>query len=334
MRMWIREYGIANDFRARVARLCFRSIVRLAPAASLTRRKFLRSSLRSESKPQKFPYVLLKHNLATRAYVTNYFMKLKLFSGCSIIIILALIALFAPFLAKYGPNTISVDDALLSPSPTHFFGTDQLGRDLFSRMVYGARISLLVGIISVGIATSVGLFFGSLAGFFGGLLESVIMRFVDIMLCFPAFFLILAVVAILEPSIFTIMVIIGLTSWMGVARLVRAEILSLKEREFILAAKAFGVSNFKIIWQHLIPNALSPVVVNATLGVAGAILLESSLSFLGLGVQPPTPSWGNILAESKETLGVAWWLSLFPGLAILLTVLGFNLLGEGLREWE
>ena len=199
-------------------------------------------------------------------------------------------------------------------------------------MMYGARISLLVALISVAIATSVGLFFGSLAGFFGSVIDSLIMRFVDIMLCFPAFFLILAVVAILEPSIVNIMVIIGLTSWMGVARLVRAEILSLKEREFILAAKAFGVSNIRIIWRHLIPNALSAVIVNATLGVAGAILLESSLSFLGLGVQPPTPSWGNILAESKETLGVAWWLSLFPGLAILLTVVGFNLLGEALRE--
>lgn len=261
-------------------------------------------------------------------------MNAKLISGLVVIIVLSIIAVFAPFLSKYDPHKIAIEEALLGPSAAHFLGTDQLGRDLFSRMAYGARISLLVGIISVGIATGVGLFFGSAAGFFGGLLESVIMRLVDIMLCFPAFFLILAVVAVLEPSIFNIMIIIGLTGWMGVARLVRAEVLSLKEREFILAAKAFGVSNFRIICRHLIPNALAPVIVNATLGIAGAILLESSLSFLGLGVQPPTPSWGNILAESKETLGVAWWLSLFPGLAILLTVLGFNLLGEGLRERE
>ena len=259
-------------------------------------------------------------------------MKLRLFFGLGIIIILSVAAIFAPFLTRYDPDKVSIDDALLGPSGAHLLGTDQLGRDLFSRMMYGARISLLVALISVAIATSVGLFFGSLAGFFGSVIDSLIMRFVDIMLCFPAFFLILAVVAILEPSIVNIMVIIGLTSWMGVARLVRAEILSLKEREFILAAKAFGVSNIRIIWRHLIPNALSAVIVNATLGVAGAILLESSLSFLGLGVQPPTPSWGNILAESKETLGVAWWLSLFPGLAILLTVVGFNLLGEALRE--
>ncbi len=254
--------------------------------------------------------------------------------GSGIIIFLAVAAIFAPFLTKYNPNEIAIDDALLGPSDAHIFGTDQLGRDLFSRMLYGSRVSLLVGIVSIGIATLVGLFLGSSAGFFGGAIDSVIMRFVDMMLCFPAFFLILAVVAILEPSIVNIMLIIGLTGWMGVARLVRAEILSLKEREFILAAKAIGVSSFRIISRHLIPNALSPVIVNATLGVGGAILLESSLSFLGLGIQPPNASWGNILAESKSTLGLAWWMSLFPGLFILITVLSFNLLGEGLREYE
>lgn len=261
-------------------------------------------------------------------------MNAKVISGLAVIIVLGIIAVFAPFLAKYGPNEIAIDEVLLGPSANHLFGTDQLGRDLFSRMLYGARISLLVGIVAVGIACLVGLFLGSLAGFFGGFIDSIVMRFVDIMLCFPAFFLILSVVAILEPSITNIMFIIGLTSWMGIARLVRAEILSLKEREFILAAKAIGVSHLRIITRHLIPNALGPVIVNATLSVAGAILLESSLSFLGLGVQPPNPSWGNILAESKSTLGAAWWLSLFPGLAILITVLGFNLLGEGLREYE
>ena len=259
-------------------------------------------------------------------------MNTKLFVGIAIVGMLSMGAIFAPLLAKHDPNKIVFEDVLTGPSQKHILGADQLGRDLFSRMLFGARVSLLVGVIAVGIAVLAGLVLGSLAGFLGGITDTLIMRFVDIMLCFPAFFLILAVVAILEPSIVNIMVIIGLTSWMGVARLVRAEILSLKEREFILAAKAFGVSNIRIIWRHLIPNALSAVIVNATLGVAGAILLESSLSFLGLGVQPPTPSWGNILAESKETLGVAWWLSLFPGLAILLTVVGFNLLGEALRE--
>lgn len=261
-------------------------------------------------------------------------MNAKLLSGVIIISALLITAIIAPLLTKHNPAEIAIEEALLAPSLTHLLGTDQLGRDLFSRMLYGARISLLVGVISVGIATLAGLFLGSLAGFFGGVPESLIMRFTDIMLCFPAFFLILSAAAILEPSIFNIMLIIGLTSWMPAARLVRAEILSLKEREFILAAKAMGVSNFRIIIRHLIPNALEPIIVNATLGIAGAILLESSLSFLGLGVQPPSPSWGNILAESKSTLGVAWWLGLFPGIAILLTVLGFNLLGEGLREYN
>ena len=253
-------------------------------------------------------------------------------AGIIIVGILSVAAVFAPFLAQYGPNVISIDEALLAPSARHLFGTDQLGRDLFSRMLFGARVSLLVGVVSVGISVLVGLSLGSIAGYLGGLWDSLIMRFSDIMLCFPAFFLILAIAAVLEPSMLNIILVIGLTGWMGVVRLVRAEILSLKEREFILAARAIGAGNSRIILRHLIPNALGPVIVNAALGVAGAILLESSLSFLGLGIQPPNPSWGNILAESKAVMGAAWWMSLFPGLAILVTVLGFNLIGEGLRE--
>ncbi|MEJ2071532.1 MAG: ABC transporter permease [Syntrophobacterales bacterium] len=158
------------------------------------------------------------------------------------------------------------------------------------------------------------------------------MRFVDLMLCFPSFFLILAVIALLEPSIWNIMAVIGITSWMGVARLVRAELLSLKEREFVMAARALGASDVRLILRHLLPNALAPVMVSATLGVAGAILTESALSFLGLGVQPPTPSWGNILTAGKDNIEIAWWLSVFPGLAILFTVMSYNLLGEGIRE--
>ena len=257
---------------------------------------------------------------------------MKLLLGTIIIFTLTILAVFAPLLAKYDPNVISIDEALLAPSSAHLFGTDQLGRDLFSRMLFGARVSLLVGGVSVGITVLIGLLLGSIAGYLGGLWDSLIMRFSDIMLCFPAFFLILAIAAVLEPSMLNIILVIGLTGWMGVVRLVRAEILSLKEREFILAARAIGAGNSRIILRHLIPNALGPVIVNAALGVAGAILLESSLSFLGLGIQPPNPSWGNILAESKAVMGAAWWMSLFPGLAILVTVLGFNLIGEGLRE--
>jgi peptide/nickel transport system permease protein len=199
-------------------------------------------------------------------------------------------------------------------------------------MVYGARISLKVGFVAVGIATAIGLLVGLFAGFYGGAADAVLMRFVDIMLCFPTFFLILSVIAFLEPSIYNIMVVIGATGWMGVSRLVRAETLSLKERDFVAAARAQGAGNGRIIYRHILPNTLAPVLVAATLGVAGAILTESALSFLGIGVQPPTPSWGNILTAGKDNIEFAWWLSVYPGLAILFTVLGYNLLGEGIRD--
>ncbi len=260
-------------------------------------------------------------------------MKNKLFiTGSAIILFFTIIAIFAPVISPYDPASIDQNSLLMAPSKQHLLGTDTLGRDILSRIIYGARISLSIGIIAVGIATLLGLFLGAIAGFYGGLTDSFIMRFVDIMLCFPTFFLILAVVAIMEPSIFNIMVIIGFTSWMGPARLIRGEILSLKEREFILAEKAIGASNSRIIIRHLIPNAIGPVLVNATLGIAAAILLESALSFLGLGVQPPVSSWGNILIEAKSTLGVAWWLTIFPGLCILVTIMGFNLIAEGLKK--
>jgi len=261
------------------------------------------------------------------------FLKNKLaFSGLIIIILISLFAVLAPVISHYAPDEIDIGNYLCPPSYEHWLGTDLLGRDLFSRMAYGARISLCVGFISVSIVVIIGLFFGSLAGYYGGKLDTLIMRFVDIMLCFPRFILILSIIAMLEPSIFIVMAVIGLTSWMGISRLVRAEILSLKERDFVQAARACGVGDVKIILQHLVPNAMGPVIVSATLGVAAAILLESSLSFLGLGVQPPTPSWGNILMDAKSCLGIAWWMSVFPGVAIFITVIGYNLLGEGLRD--
>ncbi len=238
----------------------------------------------------------------------------------------------AASLTSSDPAAINISQSLLPPSFTHPLGTDDLGRSVFVRMLYGARISLLVGFVAVGISTLIGIFFGALAGYYGSWVDTVIMRFVDIMLCFPTFFLILAVIAFLDPSIWNIMIVIGLTSWMGVARLIRAEFLSLRQRDFVLAARALGCSDMRLIFRHILPNAMSPVLVSATLGVAGAILTESALSFLGIGVQPPTPSWGNMLIVGKQTLGSAWWLSVFPGLAILLTVLGYNLLGEGIRD--
>ncbi len=253
-------------------------------------------------------------------------------TGLIIILILGTVALFAPLISPYGPATINVYNVLSPPNSAHLFGTDDLGRDVLSRIIWGSRASLKVGFIAVGIAISIGTVLGSIAGFYGGTIDSLLMRFVDIMLAFPTFFLILAVIAIVEPSISTIMIIIGLTGWMDVARLVRAEFLTLKERDFVSAARAIGASDFRIIFRHIIPNALSPVFVAATFGVAGAILTESGLSFLGLGVQPPEPSWGNILTSGKDYITVAWWLSLFPGLAILITVLSYNLVGEGLRD--
>ncbi len=252
-------------------------------------------------------------------------------AGAAIVLGMFVLAAIAP-LVSGDPGVIDIGQRLQSPSWRHPLGTDDLGRDVLVRILYGARISLLVGFVAVGIATFIGILVGALAGFYGRWVDAVIMRFVDIMLCFPSFFLILAVIAFLEPSIWNIMIIIGLTSWMGVARLVRAEFLSLRERDFVVAVRALGARDARIIFRHILPNALSPVLVSATLGVAGAILTESALSFLGIGVQPPTPSWGNMLIAGKQTLGTAWWLSVFPGLAILITVLGYNLLGEGIRD--
>lgn len=253
-------------------------------------------------------------------------------TGAILVTVLVFVALLAPLIAPHDPSTITVSNILSPPSFTHPFGTDDLGRDVLSRMLWGTRVSLLVGFVAVGISISIGIIIGAVAGYYGGRVDMVLMRFVDIMLTFPTLFLILAVIAILEPSIQVIMVVIGITSWMDVARLVRAEFMSLSERDFVLAAKATGASSPRIIFGHILPNALSPVFVSATFGIAGAILVESGLSFLGLGIQPPKPSWGNILSSGKSYIEVAWWLSVFPGLAILITALSYNLLGEGLRD--
>ncbi len=257
--------------------------------------------------------------------------RLALAGGC-VVALLFVVSLLAPLVAPSDPNAINAWQVLSPPSWQHWFGTDELGRDVFSRVLYGARISLKVGFVAVGIAVSIGTVVGLVSGYYSGVIDTVLMRLVDIMLCFPAFFLILAVITFLEPSIWYIMMVIGLTGWMGVARLVRAETLSIREMDYITAARCIGCSDRRIIFRHILPNAMSPVLVSASLGVAGAILTESALSFLGIGVQPPTPSWGNILTSGKDYIEFAWWLSLFPGLAILVTVLAYNLLGEGIRD--
>lgn len=229
-------------------------------------------------------------------------------------------------------NSQILAEADLPLGRIYFFGTDKLGRDVLARILQGAHVSLLVGFISVGISVIMGIILGALAGYYGGWIDSFIMRAVDIMLCFPSFFLILTIVALLPASIWNIMVVIGLTSWPGIARFVRAEFLSLRKQDFVTAAEALGLSKWKIMFFHMVPNALSPVLVSATIGIAGAILTESSLSFLGFGVPPPHASWGNILADGKEFIFDAPWLFIISGTAILLTVLAFNLVGEGLRE--
>lgn len=253
-------------------------------------------------------------------------------AGGSVVGLLFAVSLLAPLLAPCDPNAINAWQVLAPPSWQHWFGTDELGRDVLSRVLYGARISLKVGFVAVGIAVVIGTVVGLVSGYYSGVVDTVLMRMVDIMLCFPAFFLILAVITFLEPSIWYIMMVIGLTGWMGVARLVRAETLSIREMDYITAARCIGCSDRRIIFRHILPNAMSPVLVSATLGIAGAILTESALSFLGIGVQPPTPSWGNILTSGKDYIEFAWWLSLFPGLSILVTVLAYNLLGEGIRD--
>jgi peptide/nickel transport system permease protein len=252
--------------------------------------------------------------------------------GGFVVVVLFIASLLAPLLSPYDPSAINAFSVLAPPSLQHWFGTDELGRDVLSRVLYGSRVSLKVGFVAVGIAVSIGTVVGLVSGYFSGLVDTLLMRAVDIMLCFPAFFLILAIITFLEPSIWYIMMVIGLTGWMGVARLVRAETLSIREMDYVLAARCIGCSNARIMFRHILPNAISPVLVSATLGIAGAILTESALSFLGIGVQPPTPSWGNILTSGKDYIEFAWWLSLFPGLAILVTVLAYNLLGEGIRD--
>ena len=241
------------------------------------------------------------------------------------------------------PNREAVASASLPRLGIYLLGTDELGRDVFARMLEGGFVSLSVGFVAVGIAVGIGLVLGGIAGYYGPLLiglgrfrplsvDTVITGLIDVMLSFPSFFLILTVVAVLKPSIWNIMVVIGLTSWEGTARFVRAEILSLREQEFVQAATALGAAGPRVIMRHLIPNSVAPVLVSATLGVAGAILTESGLSFLGFGVPPPDATWGNILSDGKRYIFDAPWLTLIPGTAILVVVLAFNLFGEGLRE--
>ena len=239
-------------------------------------------------------------------------------------------AIFPPI--KFSPTENDLNAILEPPSSTHLFGTDDRGRDVLSRMVYGTRISLSIGFLAVGISAIIGIILGAIAGFYGGTIDFVISRLFEIMMTFPVFFLILTILAFSNPSIYNIMIVIGLTSWTGIARLVRGEFLKLRNFTYVDGARVLGGSDFRIIFRHILPNSLAPVLVSATFGIAGAILVESGLSFLGFGVPPPEPSWGDTLSQSQKYVDFAWWLVLFPGLLIFLTVTSLNLVGEGFRN--
>jgi peptide/nickel transport system permease protein len=248
---------------------------------------------------------------------------------------LALLAIFFPMISSADPNYF--DPNLIgepeSPSLSHLFGTDDLGRDILIRCIYGSRISLMVGFISVGISISIGTFVGIIAGYSGGIVDEIMMRLVDMFMAIPTLFLILTIQVMMEPSITNVMIVIGFTSWMGVSRLVRAEVLSVKNRLFVTAAKARGISTGTLLFKHILPHCLNPVIVAAMLGMGSAILVESVLSFLGLGVQPPHASWGNMLENSLGFLRQAPWMALIPGILITLTVLSLNFLGDGIRTY-
>jgi len=251
-----------------------------------------------------------------------------------VIAIFVLAAILAPILAPHDP--IAIGDVMAtrfqSPSWAHPFGTDEFGRDLFSRALFGARVSLSVGILAMLLATSIGSLYGAVAGYFGGVVDGIMMRIVDVWIAFPAFYLMLLLVGVFEASVPVLILILALTAWPATARFIRGEILSLRERDYVQAARAMGLPAYRIILRHLIPGALSPVLVTGALAVAGMIGAEAGLSFLGLGISPPTPSWGNMVAAGKDTLASAWWISFFPGALLTITLIAFSLVADGLRD--
>lgn len=252
--------------------------------------------------------------------------------GLCILGFMYLVAIFAPFIATQPYTHVDPPNRLQPPSREHLMGTDNIGRDIFSRIVWGSRVSLSVGFVAAGVAVTLGTFIGAVAGYFGGWVDNALMRFTEIVMAFPTFFLLLTIISIVERSIFNIMLVIGLTSWPGLARMVRGQVLSLREQEFVMAARSLGASDARIIFRHILPNTFAPVIVSATLRIGGAILSESGLSFLGLGVPEPYPSWGSILNTGRTYLLQAPWIATFPGLFIFLTVLAFNYVGDGLRD--
>lgn len=252
--------------------------------------------------------------------------------GAAGIVLLVTVAASAPLLTPHDYAAFNRGQPLKAPSGDFWFGTDRQTRDVFSRVVVGSRVSLAVGLASMSLVMVIGTVLGAVAGFLGGHVDNVLMRITDIVLAIPQLFLLIAAAALFTPSLRTTMIVIGLTSWMGTARLVRGEFLRLREQDFVTAAQALGATSGRIMWRHLLPNTLAIIIVQATLWISFAILVESSLSFLGLGAQPPTPSWGGMLADGRVDMQIAWWQTVFPGLAIFGTVFSFNLVGDGLRD--
>ena len=254
--------------------------------------------------------------------------------GLFVLLILVLLAVFAPLVTRHPPNKVNLREANQGPSREHIFGTDSVGRDMWSRLAYGSRVSLSVGLVAVSIYITIGIVLGAISGYFGGVVDMVIQRFTEMVMCFPSFMMLITLVSVVKPSIFNIMVIIGLLGWTGVSRLVRSQFLSLREQDFVMAARCVGVRRGRIVFRHILPNAMAPVIVAATMGLAGAIMTESGLSFLGLGVTEPDPSWGSMLqtAMSLPVLQSLPWLWMPPAVLISVTVLAFNFLGDALRD--
>jgi len=252
--------------------------------------------------------------------------------GAVLILVLVLIAVFAPYIAPHDPIEINLKERLLAPNMEYPLGTDNLGRCMLSRIIYGARISLQIGIIVVGITSAVGIMLGMIAGYYGGILDEIIMRMVDIMLAFPGIILALAIAGALGPGLFNVMIALAIVGWTGYARVVRGVVLSVKEKEYVESARALGVGDWYIITRHILPSCVAPIIVIATLGMAYVILAAAALSFLGLGAQPPTPEWGSMLNNGKNFMRTAPYLTIFPGLAIMITILAFNFIGDGLRD--
>lgn len=290
----------------------------------------LQGSLPTEKKPTRINRAEGPWQVAFRRFLRH---RAGVAAGIVLLAVVAMVVIgpmgLIPYDAAYRPNPLNINQP---PSWEHWFGTDEVGRDIFARIIYGGRISLLVGMLAMLVSMTLGIFFGAVSGYYGGLTDSVIMRLVDVMLSVPGIFLIIAFSVFMGPSLRTIVLAIGFLNWMGVSRIVRSSFLSLKQQDFVLASHMVGVPNSTIMWKHILPNAMAPIVVAATLTVGAAILTETAVSYLGLGIQPPTPSWGNMLKNAQDLMWTAPWVALFPGMMIFICTLCINFVGDALRD--